>query len=76
MKYKNLSLKVNHKRLLILGNKLRVAGGAGWGAGVTGRRTLRRPCENEPWMFSVTEESLASTSEMSNTLCVNQIEFK
>ena len=64
--------KTNHKRLLTIGNKLRVAGGVGvgvWGSWVMGIK--EGTWWNEHWVSYATDESLNSTSETNNTLYVN-----
>ena len=64
--------ETNDKRLLEIGNKLRVVGregGGGWGNWGT-------DIKDEHWGLSVTEESLTSTSETNNIVYVNAMEFK
>ena len=65
-------MEANHKRLLTIGNKLRVAGGnvrGGWGNWVMGIKESAW-C-NEHWVLYATDESLNSTCETNNTLCVS-----
>jgi len=59
--------ETNHKRLITLGNKLRVAGGevvGGWDNWVMDMKEGTR-CD-EHWVFYATDESLNPTSETSN----------
>ena len=61
--------ETNHKRLLTLGNKLRVAGrevGSGWGNWVMGIKESTG--WNEHWVLYATDESLNSTPKTNSIL--------
>ena len=73
----NTEKEANHKRLLTIEDKLRVAGGevgGGWGNWVMGIKEGLW-CD-EHWVSHATDESLNSTPETSNTVDVNLIECK
>ena len=62
----------HHKRLLIIGNEVRVAGGEGSEGGVTGLMDIKEGTwYNEYWVLYKTDESMISISETNNTLYVN-----
>ena len=61
--------ETNHKRVLTIGNKLRVAGGEGWGNWVMD--IGEGMCCNEHWVLYKTDESQTCTPETNNTLYVN-----
>ena len=64
--------ETNHKRLLITGNKLRVAGREGGGGmGNWVMDVGEGMCCNEYWVLCKTDESQTCTSETNNTLYVS-----
>ena len=66
----------NHKRLLRIENKLRIAGGEvgrGWARWVMG---IKEGTCDEHWVLYVSDESLNSTPETNTTLYVHRLEFK
>ena len=65
--------EANHKRLLMIGNKLRVDGGK-WVWGVWARWLMgikEGTCCDEHWVLYVRDESLNSTPETNMALYVN-----
>ena len=64
--------EANHKRLLIIGSRLRVAGGKGLGEWGNWVMDIKKSTQcSEHWVLYATDESLTSTSETNNTLYVN-----
>ena len=63
---------IYHKRLLIIENKLRDAGGKEGGGRWGNVHHIKEGTRyNEHWVLYKTNESLTSTSEISNALYVN-----
>ena len=65
--------ETNHTRLLILGNKLRVAGGEGRGMiGWLGDGHWEGMCCNEHWVLYKTDESQTCNPEINNILYIKK----
>ena len=62
--------EANHKRLLTIGSKLKVAGGEGRGDGIYWVMGIKEGTwSDEHWVLYATDESLNSTHKTNNTLC-------
>ena len=69
--------ETNHRRFLMIENKLKVDGGRWVGRWATGVMVIKEgTCYDEHWVLYVSDEPLNSTPEINIALYVNYLEFK